>query len=459
MLLINAPQICKNEIRYIVNVIFGNFLGINYSLTFSETNSIEIRSHKDNTSVIRVNVSGLGLFHAYWGMENSMPSLNIPDLDLSNYKITDNFIFKKLPVLYGTPTLDLQDKTIFINFDIFAACFFYLSRYEEIIQPKKDLHSRVMGKFSFAHKKHSLNLPVVDQYVEFLWQILKITWPELERKNNQFKKVITCDLDFPFNPYLYSFPKLTKKIVSGLIRKSHFDEELVSNFIKKKLQRPYKDDFRERISWIMDVNEKCGNKVIFFIIPFKTHNLDNTAQNKLAEMDLLIKEIISREHEVGVHPGYMTYNSSNLYNKSVLELKKIIYRSFPDYKINSSRQHFLMWDSLKTPAMIDSSSISNDFSLGFADMAGFRCGTSKAFKMYDLKNRQQLELIQNPLIAMECSVIAERYQNLGYTDESINAFAKLKEECLKYKGHFSLLWHNNHFENDMDREFYLELIK
>lgn len=59
---------------------------------------------------------------------------------------------------------------------------------------------------------------------------------------------------------------------------------------------------------------------------------------------------------------------------------------------------------------------------------------------------------------MECSVIAERYLGLGYTDQAFDLMLALKQRALLYGGDFTLLWHNSHLTTAQDQEFYQELI-
>jgi hypothetical protein len=59
---------------------------------------------------------------------------------------------------------------------------------------------------------------------------------------------------------------------------------------------------------------------------------------------------------------------------------------------------------------------------------------------------------------MECSVIADRYMGLGYSDEAMNLMLSLKEKSLAYGGDFTLLWHNSHFSTEWDKKFFTDLI-
>ena len=63
--------------------------------------------------------------------------------------------------------------------------------------------------------------------------------------------------------------------------------------------------------------------------------------------------------------------------------------------------------------------------------------------MYDLLNRRPLKVRERPLIVMECSVIADRYLGLGYTDQALDLMLTFKRRALRYGGNFTLLWHNS----------------
>lgn len=94
----------------------------------------------------------------------------------------------------------------------------------------------------------------------------------------------------------------------------------------------------------------------------------------------------------------------------------------------------------------------------YADMLGFRYGVCYEFSMFDFLQRQKLKLRQRPLIAMECSVIDERYMGLGYSDEALKIMQDLKEKCYRYNGNFSLLWHNSHLKSTEDKKFFMEML-
>lgn len=98
-------------------------------------------------------------------------------------------------------------------------------------------------------------------------------------------------------------------------------------------------------------------------------------------------------------------------------------------------------------------------SLSYADRAGFRCGTCFEYTAFNPLTQKQLSLKIRPLIAMECTIIAETYMNLAYSEKALSKFLKLKNNCRKVNGCFTLLWHNSHFTHKADFDMYNDILK
>ena len=104
---------------------------------------------------------------------------------------------------------------------------------------------------------------------------------------------------------------------------------------------------------------------------------------------------------------------------------------------------------------MEQAGIEEDYTLGFADCAGFRAGTSKDFQFFSITERRKLKLFMKPLCAMEASVLS--YMGKSH-NEAYDYFMKLRKACERVGGVFSLLWHNSHFVSGADRELYLSTI-
>jgi peptidoglycan/xylan/chitin deacetylase (PgdA/CDA1 family) len=338
-----------------------------------------------------------------------------------------------------------------------------LSRYEELITQSFDNHGRFPATASVAYKESFLDRPIINEYLEIFKDSLLLMWPNLNFTKHDRKNFITCDVDWPYDPTLYSLKQLFKKLAKSII----FDKEIssvlkrVCLFLNSKARKKNKDSYHQGIKFIMDMNEKYNNKVAFYFISHHTSKLDtlNDSEFDSQRIRSLLREIKNRGHELGVHPGYNTFNNSKNFKKTVERFRKILKEEKINQRDIGGRQHFLRWDTSQTPKLWEANNLLYDSTLSYADKSGFRCGICYEFTMYDLIERRPLNLKQRPLIVMECSIISKNYEGLGYKKESIERFEYLKKRCHQFDGTFTLLWHNYHFQNKEDKIFYEKLIK
>lgn len=79
------------------------------------------------------------------------------------------------------------------------------------------------------------------------------------------------------------------------------------------------------------------------------------------------------------------------------------------------------------------------------------------FPVFDIEKGEELSLVERPLIVMEASLFGQNYMNLPHEEAFVHA-KKLKEQCRKYEGNFTLLWHNSSFLSERDWEFYDQIL-
>ena len=123
------------------------------------------------------------------------------------------------------------------------------------------------------------------------------------------------------------------------------------------------------------------------------------------------------------------------------------------------RMHYLRWEHPSTLQAWNDAGMTYDSTLSYADLPGFRCGTCFEYPAFNALTQQKLKIRIRPLIAMECTIIADRYMGLGYGAEAENKFAGLKDTCRRGSGCFTLLWHNSHFSNQADFKMYQKVIR
>ena len=94
-----------------------------------------------------------------------------------------------------------------LPYDIFAASFYLMSRYEEYLPQVKDEYGRFMASESIAKKEMFLKQPIIDIWAYKLKEILEKAIPDFEfpKRTYQVKPVI----DVPSAFYSVSYTHLT----------------------------------------------------------------------------------------------------------------------------------------------------------------------------------------------------------------------------------------------------------
>jgi hypothetical protein len=83
--------------------------------------------------------------------------------------------------------------------------------------------------------------------------------------------------------------------------------------------------------------------------------------------------------------------------------------------------------------------ITDDYTMGFADITGFRAGTARSFQWFDLTKNEQTNLTIHPFAFMDGTL--NEYLNLT-PEEAKNKIDSLYQEVKEFGGEFSFIWHN-----------------
>lgn len=460
MLKVKRPNFCSNEIEYSLDILLGTFLGIDFEVETYTGDKIELL-FDGSTEKLTLDISFFNKAKINWLKTASMPILPLLSWIPENDGINANLIEASLPVLYGKPGLVRHENHIHLNIDIFGSVFFMLSRYEELIIQEYDVHERFSAFTSTAYKANFLDRPLVNEYLEILYCCMKMLWPKIKRKEQEGATFVTCDVDWPYQHKKDNLKNIFKNVIRSIIyEKNHMLFVLECyRFVMCLIGKSTEDHYRRKISWIMSQNEKINNVVHFYFIPCCTSKYDSDFDFSSKKMKKLLKEINNRGHQIGIHPGYNTFNSEVNFKKTIMIFKKILKDLEISNNIIGGRQHYLRWNSKLSPQFWDNENITYDSSLGYHDYCGFRCGTCYQFSMYDLINRKKLKLKQIPLIVMEATLINVKYENLRNKKEIINRINQLKNICYRYNGTFTILWHNSNLQTIKNQSIYKKIIK
>jgi hypothetical protein len=191
---------------------------------------------------------------------------------------------------------------------------------------------------------------------------------------------------------------------------------------------------------IMDLAERHGTKATFCFLVAREHALDSAQTIDKPHVKQIFERIRKRGHDTGVHFSYRTADETYLLPKEMHQ-----FDMHTGHKAQKGRQHFLRCSAPKTWRGWEEAGLLCDYSMGYPESAGFRCGTCYPFPLFDVENGRMLEVYERPLIAMD--VTFRMYRNAS-PDEAIVECQKLMEIVKEYQGEFVFLWHNSSFALD-----------
>ncbi|MBI5307435.1 MAG: hypothetical protein HZB37_03625 [Planctomycetes bacterium] len=315
MLTVQTPNNYKPERGYILSVILGDFLGIEYNHHCEDRRDIRLTTEDGRELVV---ADGLfSISEQLWLKPGSLPMTPLKLWELDGTPIRLRTANNKLPVIYGENPEDagfftLSKDKIHLGLDVFGASFFMLTLYEEVIKADRDSRNRFPYTASLAFRSAFLDRPIVNEYVEILWACLSHLWPGLRRKQRQFKIYASHDVDAPFLWATASVTRLVKECIFAITR-SYSPSLLVNNileWIRIKTKGEELDPYNT-FDRIMDISEKHNLTSAFYFITGNTAGgLDGDYRMEHPLMLKLLRNIHVRGHEIGLHPSYNTFEDA-----------------------------------------------------------------------------------------------------------------------------------------------------
>ena len=217
-----------------------------------------------------------------------------------------------------------------IPYDIFAASFYLISRYEEYLPHVKDAHGRYTAEQSMAYKYRFLEKPVVDIWAYKLLKALKEKFPDYEYKKRSYEFISTVDID---NAYAYKHKSFVRTIGGFANDLAHF--KLLNIWHRFAVIFNLKKDPFDTFEQFLTTRKKQQIKTIFFFLIGDYTTFDTNVSASKTKYRLLIKEMLDYA-SVGLHPSYFTMTNASLLKKEKKRLEGII-----NTPIQRSRQHYL----------------------------------------------------------------------------------------------------------------------
>lgn len=415
--LIFAPEITP-RLRFTAEFIFRTILGANVSYC---TDAAEF----DLSALPKINYSGTnsssGLF------------LKADKLLFENTisgKETEPVHFRKVKLFFPTSV------DSFLPFDAFAVTFYLITRYEEYLSETTDNHDRFIDSENILVKLGLHQTPIVDRIAYWIAESLSSAYPSFKAKKRAFGLLTTIDID-----NAWAFKNKSLPISAGGMAKTaltgKWDELVQRASVLLRLQSDPYDTYE----YILDVCKGRLDRLLFFFLVGDRNPFDKNISHKNNSFRNLIVKIAS-QCEVGLHPSYSSNEKPWMFETEKERIENII-----GHSVTKSRQHFLKLKFPQTYQTALKAGITDDYTMGFASIAGFRAGTCTPFHFFDLVKNKQTKLIIHPFQIMD--VTLKEYMKLQ-PKEAWDITQNLMNEVKQVNGTFSCLFHNESL-HDIDQ--------
>jgi Family of unknown function (DUF7033) len=457
---IEAPVGYAAERAYVYGVVLEEWLGFKWRLRQVDCRTVRINCPESAAVLSMPDV----LFQTrddQWLTDISLPRQPLGIWNCAEIVGSANVTQPTVPVIYGDARLTMtrEPNGIWLPIDVFGSAFFMLTRYEELVTAGRDEHARFPAAASLAHQQKFLLRPIIDEYVELLWAVMRSLWPWLQRHERKCGVNYSCDVDQPVMRRLHSLQGALRQTAADLLKRRSLGDAAatLSRYIAIKRWGDAHDPFFT-FDWILDGLEANGLRGAFYFMCGHGAKVDGDYGLNEPRIRRLMRRVHERGHQIGLHPSYTTLGDPVALQ---LEFKHLL-RTCEELGIVQDcwggRQHYLRWQASRTWRDWAEAGLDYDATVGFADHIGFRAGTLNEFRVFDLEQRKPLRLRERPLALMEETVFSRSYMNVSGYEARRKVFNDLVNICRKVGGPLNLLWHNSSLRTAEERQLFKELI-
>ncbi|MBT8309596.1 MAG: hypothetical protein HKO72_09245 [Flavobacteriaceae bacterium] len=328
-----------------------------------------------------------------------------------------------------------------LPYDIFAASFYLLTRYEEYLPHVQDDYGRFVAEESIAYKNGFLYQPVVDVWAYKFLTVLRSFYPDFNPSIRRYQINPIIDV-----PMAYDFKQ------KGIMRTfggTMFD---LGRFRFRRLYQRYsvlfgfKKDPYDTFSYIINRQKTSESKfnVFFLIGNYSTYD-KNININKKVFVSLI--KSVADYCKVGLKVSYFALENLEILKKEKRTMEEVI-----NTPLNSSRHSFSKLNLPDSYRNLVELEINEDYTMGYIDQLGFRAGTCTPFFFYDLDYETKTPLLINTFHVIDSALL--KYNSLLDKKKTLN---EVIVQVKKVNGTFSPVFHNYTFSDEPKWEGFKEL--
>lgn len=402
MLLVYSPQ-KSPRLLYICRFIFEK-LGIDFNITEHKDEFQQHPGSKINYSK-NVDFTGFQIIPAGLLNEGGVFQKNINHETLQG-----------LPIIF-------PNNAGSIPFDIFSAAFFLLSRYEEYLPYTPDEYGRFPYRNSTAWRLGFLQRPVINEWINWFAQKLISQFPDIKIALPKFSFRPTYDIDMAWS---YKNKGILRNL-GGMIKKPSMERVAVLFGLRK-------DPF-DVYQWLNAVNKDFDlDPIYFFLLAENRSGLDKNISPANPNFIKLLADHANR-YKMGLHPSWESNHKPGVLLREKKSLESLIQQP-----VTSARQHYIKMNMPDTYRALTEAGITDDYSMGYGSINGFRASVAAPFKWYDLLKEEETSLTVHPFCFMDANSYYEQKQDLIQTQEELWYYL---DQCKSLGGTLITIFHNS----------------
>ena len=322
-----------------------------------------------------------------------------------------------------------------LPFDIFAAAFFLISRYEEYLPHKKDEYGRYAHTESLAWREGFLHLPLVNYWLQDLRNALVRYYPDPGFRYPTFKFIPTYDIDSAFSYRYKEWWRNLGGAVKSLVRGR------VGAFRRRiEVLRGQRQDPFDAYEWLDSLHLYCRLRpYYFFLVAARCKGVDRNLPTSASGFQELI-QYHGRGYRLGIHPSWQSGDDERLLKEEIEWLEVI-----GGQTITRSRQHYIRFTLPETYRRLLRHRIDTDFSMGYGSINGFRASVASTFYWYDLEKEEATGLRVFPFCFMDANSF---YEQKNTAAQAMTELLHYYRHTRKVNGLMVTIWHNNFLGTD-----------
>jgi hypothetical protein len=143
----------------------------------------------------------------------------------------------------------------------------------------------------------------------------------------------------------------------------------------------------------------------------------------------------AKKYRTGLHPSWKSNE-----NITILKKEKKILETAGDIPVSISRQHYIKFSLPQTFERLIEAGITEDYSMGYGSINGFRASVASSFYWYNLQADAVTNLRLHPFCFMDANSFYEQGQTASRSWEELMHYYQV---CKSVNGKFITIFHNN----------------